>query len=498
MSDLLLPAPDWGALAVLLPLLGAALAFVAEGQAARIGFAATAATALSAVMLLLDVSGGTAYHQAVGGWEAPLGIALQADGLSALMLAMTGVVGLGVAAQALRTMASELPPAAQDKAAPWAFWPLWLLLLGGLNALYLSADQFNLYVTLEIVSLAAVGLTALSGKPEAFTAAMRYLFVGLLASLFYLLGVALLYARYGVLDIGSARDLLRPEPIAQIAMAAMLTGLALKSALFPLHFWLPPAHGNAAASASALLSALVVKASVYLVLRLWFDLFGPAGLATEAAGLLLGALGAGAILWGSLQAVLAERLKLLVAYSTVAQIGYLFLVFPLDGTDRGLAWQGVAMLALAHAFAKAAMFLCCQIVQERLGHDRIRALTSSRRLPRTTQITLALAAISLIGLPPSGGFIGKWLLLGASLEDGFTAWTAVIMLGTLLSAAAMFRVLVRFFADQPDDPAEVGRATPGLAARLIDLVPFGLASVAILLGLVATWPLAVLQVRAGG
>ncbi|TNC65806.1 complex I subunit 5 family protein [Rubellimicrobium roseum] len=497
MSDAL-PAPDWAVLTVLLPLLGAALAFVAERQADRIGFAATTGVALSSVMLLLQVAGGAPYQQSIGGWAVPLGIALKADGLAALMLAMTGLVGLGVAAQALRTMASELPPARQGTAAPWAFWPLWLLLLGGLNALYLSADQFNLYVTLEIVSLAAVGLTALSGKPEAFTAAMRYLLVGFLASLLYLLGVALLYARYGVLDIGTAQSLLRPEPVAQLAMTVMLAGLALKSALFPLHFWLPPAHGNAAASASALLSALVVKASVYLVLRLWFDLFGPTGLATEAAGLLLGLLGAGAILWGSLQAVLAERLKLLVAYSTVAQVGYLFLALPLDGTERGLAWQGVAMLALAHAFAKSAMFLCCQIVQDRLGHDRIRALTSSAKLPRSTQLTLALAAISLIGLPPSGGFVGKWLLLQASLEGGFTLWTAVIMAGTLLSATAMFRVLVRFFAAQPDDPVEAEAPPPGITARLIDLVPFALAAVAILLGLVATWPLMVLQVGAGG
>lgn len=487
--------PGPAEVAVLLPLLGAALAFVAPRQARGIGLAAGLATAGTGAWLLAQVGGGAPVSLPLGGWAAPLGIGLRADGLSALMVAMIGLVGLGVAAQAGR----GLPASTPGGVAARAFWPLWMLLLGGLNALYLSGDLFNLYVTLELVSFAAVGLTALSGKPAAFRAAMRYLFVGLLASLLYLLGVTLLYARYGVLDIAAARAAMTPEPVAALAMAAMFGGLALKTALVPLHVWLPPAHGNAIAPASALLSALVVKASFYLMLRLWFDLFAPAGVATEAAGLLLGALGAVAILWGSVQAILADRLKLLVAYSTVAQIGYFFLAFPLDGVTAGPGWQGAVYLALAHAFAKAAIFLCCDLVRDRLGHDRIRDLTSSSSLPRVTQLTLALAAVSLIGLPPSGGFIGKWLLLGASLEDGFSVWTAVIMAGTLLSAAAMMRVLVRFFAAQPDGEGATGGGDPsGTAARGVDAVPFALAAAAIALGFAAVWILPVLNVGGAG
>lgn len=484
---------DFAGLTILLPLFGAAVAFIFDRQAPRIGLAVTATSCVAAIMLLLATGDGPRYHVSVGGWTAPLGIVLAADGLAALMIAMTGIIGLGIAVQALRSLRSVRPPAAQDRETPWAFWPLWLVLLAGLNALYLSADQFNLYVTLEIVSLTAVGLTALSGKAEALVAAMRYLLVGLLASLFYLLGVTLLYTQYGVLDIGSARHVMRPELSSQLAMTLMFSGLAAKTALFPLHFWLPGAHGNAYAAVSALLSALVVKASLYLVLRLWFDLFAPSGVATPMAAQLLGVLGAGAIVWGSIQAILAERLKLLVAYSTVSQIGYLFLVFPLDEMTRGLAFQGAVYLALAHGFAKAALFLACELVQNRVGHDRIADLTSSAGLTPLTKVTIGLAAVSLIGLPPSGGFIGKWFLMVASLEEGFSVWSAVIVLGTLLSAAAMVRVLVRFFAAQPQPPPPQIDVVPGRVWFLADVVPLLLALSAILLGAGAVWILSLLQ-----
>ena len=174
------------------------------------------------------------------------------------------------------------------------FWPLWLLLWSGLNALFLSADIFNIYVTLELIGLAAVALAALPGMAASLNAAMRYLLVSLLGSLVYLLGVALLYANYQLLDLIALGETVAPGMLTWLAMGMMTVGLMLKTALFPLHFWLPPAHANAPAPVSALLSALVVKASFYLLLRLWFELF--AGALTQAALQGLGFLGAGALL----------------------------------------------------------------------------------------------------------------------------------------------------------------------------------------------------------
>ncbi|MFM1891927.1 MAG: hypothetical protein RLZ44_1004, partial [Pseudomonadota bacterium] len=334
-------------LAIALPLLGAVLTALWPRRAEPVGLLTAAATTAAALATLFAVHDGGQLLHALGGWTPGLGIALRADALSALLLTLTALVALAASVYASAYFA--LPDAKAR------FWPLWLLLWTALNALLLAGDLFNLYVTLELLGLAAVGLAALGGKRAAVEAALRYLLVGLLGSMAYLAGVALLYLGYGSLDLPTVAAALRPEPTAWAALALMTGGLLLKTALFPLHFWLPPAHANAPAPVSAALSALVVKAGFYLVLRLWLDLY-PAVL-TPAAAHLLGLLWAAAVLWGSWQALQAERLKLLAAYSTVAQLGYLFLglalLLPLpDGPARTALFGGLVLLALTHGFAK--------------------------------------------------------------------------------------------------------------------------------------------------
>jgi formate hydrogenlyase subunit 3/multisubunit Na+/H+ antiporter MnhD subunit len=331
------------------------------------------------------------------------------------------------------------------------FWPLWLLLWSALNGLFIAADLFNIYVTLELLGLSAVALAALSGERAAISASLRYLLVSLLGSMTYLLGVVLIYTAYGTLDLALVAKALTQGPAAWTAITLMTAGLMLKAALFPLHFWLPPAHANAPAPVSAALSALVVKAAYYLVLRLWLDVFGPA---TGPAGAnILGALGAGAVLWGSWRAFRAERLKLLAAYSTVAQIGYLFLLFPLAAVPPGASREelvgAAVLLALTHGFAKAGLFLAAGRVQHCAGHDRIDDLRGTAQTLPATTFTIALAGVALIGLPPSGTFLAKWLLLSQSIATGQWWWVVAVMGGTLLAGAYMFRLLSQTFKHDP-------------------------------------------------
>jgi formate hydrogenlyase subunit 3/multisubunit Na+/H+ antiporter MnhD subunit len=271
---------------------------------------------------------------------------------------------------------------------------------------------------------------------------MRYLLTTLLGSLSYLLGVALLYHGFGSVDIAILGMRVESTPVAWAALGLMATGLLLKTALFPLHFWLPPAHSSAPAPVSALLSALVIKASFYILLRLWLTIFSPFG---DDGATLFGLLGAGAILWGSIQALRQNRLKLLVAYSTVAQVGYLFLAFPLAVNAGVTAWSAALYLALSHALAKAAMFLSAGNLLHFSGHDRIADLDRvAQRLPLTVA-AFALAGISIMGLPPSGGFIGKWLLLEAALTQGRWDLAMVMIVGGLLAAGYVFKVLGHAF-----------------------------------------------------
>ena len=413
-------------------------------------------------------------HYAIGGWSAGLGIALRVDGLSALLLTMTALVMLmtSIYASAYFKKASERV----------AFWPLWLLLWTSLNALLLSGDLFNLYVTLELLGLSAVALASFGGKTAAVEAALRYLLVGLLGSMLFLAGVSLIYAGYGTLDMAALADMIEAGPVAWTALALMTAGLLLKTALFPLHFWLPPAHASAPAPVSAVLSALVVKVAFYLVLRLWLDVF--AEIVSTTSANLLGILGAGAVLWGSWQALHAERLKLLAAYSTVAQLGYLFLFFPLlqalpAGPARDAAVGGLVILALTHGFAKAGLFLAIGVIQQHSGHDRIRDLSgTAQRLPATT-FAIALGGVALIGLPPSGAFLGKWQLLAGSFATGQWLWIAVTIAGSLLAAAYIFRVLGHAFGHQAypqQQPVTVAREEwPALILTTMAVGGLGLA-----------------------
>jgi multicomponent Na+:H+ antiporter subunit D len=413
--------------------------------------------------------------QELAGYAAPLGIRLVTDSLSLLLLWLVAIVA-GISGLAAL---GGYPPAS---ASGQRFWPLWLLLTAGMNSLLLSADLFNLYVTLELVTLAAIPLIAIAGG-GALRAAMRYLLLGMLASLAYLLGIALLYSAHGTLDLYLLGELVGPDTPSRVAFALITVGLLLKTAIFPLHIWLPPAHSAAPGPVSAILSALVVKLSLYLLYRLWF--WTGADLDIAEGGLLLGLLGAGAIIYGSLAAFVQPRLKLVVAYSTVAQLGYLMVVFPLAGT---LAWQGALYQLLSHALAKASMFLAATSVLQEEGDDRIDRLAGvDRRLP-VTVFAFGLAGVSIMGLPPSGGFLAKWMLLEAAWEQDAWAWMVIIVLGSLLAAAYVFRVLGAAFRERQAPSVETATRP-----SLISLLALVLAVLSIVAGFASAPILALIE-----
>ncbi len=483
---------SWLVAAVALPLAAAVAALLAgrRGAAAAGVFGGLLCTAV-VLGLAAAVLAGVVQRVVVGGWPAPLGIELRADGLATAMLLMTAVVGFGISLYAWSYFAAPHGDAqdpghgtgagtpAGDHA--WLFWPAWLMAWGALNALYLSGDLFNLYVTLELLGLAAVALVALAGAGAA-AAALRYLLLALLGSMLYILGVELLYAAHQTLDLQQLRARVQPSLSVGLAAALMTTGLLVKTAVFPLHFWLPPAHGSAPAPVSAALSALVVKAGFYLLARLWLDLFGT--LPWQAVPVLLGVLGCAAVLWGGVQALRQQRLKPMIAYSTVAQLGYLLIALPLAGNVAAGAADGAltaaVLLAASHAAAKASMFLCAGSLLAAYGHDRIDALAGfGARLPLTAA-AFALAAVSLVGLPPTGGFVGKYLLVESALRAGAWGTVAVVLAGTLLAAMFLFHALSRAFIEEPEAPrapvaAPSAPAAPQLVSLALALLAVGLA-----------------------
>src|SRR5262249_5477108 len=297
----------------------------------------------------------------------------------------------------------------------------------------------------------------------------------------------MLSGAYGTLDIPLLATRVRAEPIAWTAAALMTTGLLAKTALFPLHLWLPPAHAGASAAASAVLSALVVKGSFFLVIRIWFDVMS--SVATLPAAQLLAALGAGAILFGSVVALRQARLKLLIAYSTLAQIGYLFLMFPLAfevGSARlqpGSALSGGLLQAISHATAKAAMFMAAGLIYKALGHDRIAELRGIGRALPISVLAFALGGVALMGLPPSGAYLAKKLLLEAAAETGQWWLDLGLQAGGFFTASYVVLVLAHALW-----PAQVPVKPRAPVPRLQEAAALALALCSMLLGLAAIGP----------
>ena len=454
--------------AILLPVVGVILSLMLGGRwAERIALGVAPLGLAFALAIAASVwRTGAPIVYIVGGVTPPLGIALQADGVSAAMLVVTAII---IPAALLFARANfETPRDGTETRGPLTFWIMLQATWAALALLFLGRDLFNLYVGVELLTFAAAPLVAVSGKPETLAAALRYLLFALCGSVFYLLGAALFYGTYGTLDIALLAQRVQSVPSVWLAAALMTTGLLAKTALFPLHLWLPPAHANAPAGASAVLSGLVVKGSFFVVVRLWFIVLPSLPIAAPSA--FLAALGSCAILFGSVIALSQQRLKLLVAYSTIAQIGYMFLIFPLalglhPWTTDG--WTGGFMQVMSHAFAKAAMFLAAGLIAEALGHDRIAEFAGIGRAMPMTLFALGLAGLSLMGLPPSGGFGAKWLMLRASILSGQWVWALVILTGGLLAAGYLYRILSKaMFGEAPALKAPPKRSREAIALAL--------------------------------
>jgi multicomponent Na+:H+ antiporter subunit D len=472
------------ALSIALPL-GACLLALPLGRRAPLLLWAVAPASL---YLAWAVAQGAPTTHQLGGWVPPLGIVLRADGLAAAFLALSALVAGGAGVFAARYFAG-----AAETRRGFAFWPLFFALWAAVNTVFLSRDLFNLYVALELLTLAAVAMVALDGRTTTVAAAMRYLLFALFGSLAFLIGAALVYGAHATLDMTLLRERATADPATVVAAALMSAGLLVKTALFPFHAWLPPAHAGAPAPASALLSALVVKASFYILFRLWFDAL-PA-LAGTALAMLLGVLGASAVLYGSAQAIRQQRLKPIVAYSTVAQVGYLFLVFPLAGAGGDAqpwsagAWSGAVFHGLAHGLAKAAMFLAAGVMMLSAGDDRLDNMAGLGKSVPIASFAFALAAVSLMGLPPSGGFLAKYLMLTTSFAAGQVWWGAVLIVGGLLAAIYLFRPLNELMRKREGKAAPLTRVHWSLQA-----VPLALAVAAIVLGLASMAPYRLIQI----
>ncbi len=404
----------WLPVLIAIPIAGGVLAPVFSRRTASVWglgvLAATLGVALGLTGLLAD--GVISYP--MGGWPVPFGIELRFDVLSAFATAVALISALAI----------WFSSGSQGRVSSPEGIAVLLLCAGGMVGFLLAADYFTLFVFLEILSISAYGMVAMSDERGAGIAAFRYLLMGAAASIVILLSVGLLYTLTGSLNMGDVR-LRLPDgglPL-YLALGGFTAGFLLKAAAFPLHVWLPDAHATAPSAVSAILSGLVVKMGVIGLLR-------TPGL-DQLHELLLW-IGAASLLGGALFALVQDDLKRLLAYSTVSNIGLIVLGLALHRT-------GATIHILNHAVVKAALFLAAGAFIHRAGSRALEGI--GRSMPVTTA-AFAVGAMAVIGIPPTAGFTGKWLVTLGALHAGRPVFAVILLLSSLILALCYARFLV--------------------------------------------------------
>ncbi len=454
------------ALQVIVPMLVAPLVILLRPR----GLAWAACTAASVLAFAIAVhitqtvlaSGPMTYL--MGSWPAPYGISLRIDALSALLL----LVVTGASALALASGRQSLDAQIDVERQPY-FFAAWLLALAGLAGIVIAGDAFNIFVFMEISSLASYVLIAGGPDRRALPAVFKYLIMGTIGATFYLIGVGLIYMMTGTLNLADMEsrifEVADQKPI--LAAAGFITvGLALKAAIFPLHVWLPNAYTYAPHVATAFLAACSTKVSLYVLLR--FDFFVFQGNLDDHAfqfAVYLMPLAIFGIIVGSSVAMFEKNLKRLLAFSSVAQIGYMMLGASLV-TIAGLS-AGIIHI-FNHALAKGALFLAVAslaMVASGLRVEDLRGI--ARRMPWTFA-AFVIAGLSLIGIPGTAGFISKWYLISAAMEFGPAGLllVAIILISSLMAVVYVWRIVeAAYFGSPADDspPREPG-VSPALVA----------------------------------
>jgi multicomponent Na+:H+ antiporter subunit D len=441
-------------------------------------------TALAALLIAFASSVGALnvalnegpWHYHFGGWAPPWGIEYVIDPLSGGLAALVSFFGFLVLIYASPFLA---PKAGKEKG---YFYTLYLLCVAGLLGMAVTGDVFNLYVFLEITSLAGYALIAYGGS-KATVGAYRYLLIGTAAASLYLLGIGYLYALTGSLNMADLAELLPMvnAPAALIiATSLIVIGLGIKMALFPLHGWLPDAYASAPAPVTAFIAAVMAKVSAYALYRILFFVLQAADPATIALNM-VGWMAAAGILFGSIMAIAQKDLWRMLAYSSVAQMCYIALGLALANT---MGIYGALLHILNHSITKGCLFLIAGSIAWKTGIRDINQLARiCRRLPWTMAVFI-VAALSMIGLPPTAGFFSKLYLVLGSIEAGAWGYVAVLIASSLLTAVYFFRVIEFAYLRQPDPveetdkPEKEDKAIPGRwelpPAMLVPIVILGI------------------------
>jgi multicomponent Na+:H+ antiporter subunit D len=438
------------ALQVVLPLLAAPLCFLLRraGLSWLLAFLVSLLGLGISIALLARAADGEVISYAMGGWAPPWGIEYRIDRLNALVLLLVSAIASVTLAFARKSVAREIGNGREP-----VFYTAFLLCLAGLLGITITGDAFNLFVFLEISSLSSYVLISFGRDRRALTASFQYLVMGTIGATMLLIGIGFLFMMTGTLNMADLAERLpavMDTNTVRAAFAFIIVGLSIKLALAPLHIWLPNAYGYAPSAVSVFLAATSTKVALYALIRLVFTIFGAEFAFVEMPlRYILIPLAILAVLGGSLSALLHTSIKHVLAYSSVAQIGYMVIGVALAST-YGL---GAGILHLFnHAIMKGCLFMALGCVVYRLGSAGIGDFRGLGRTMPWTMAAIVIGGLGLIGVPLTAGFISKWYLVLAALDEGAIGFAivAAVLVGSLLALAYVWRIVEAAYFQEPD------------------------------------------------
>ena len=412
----------------------------------------TLITFIFSLLLYQEVFLHTAISYALGNWVPPLGIEYLIDKVSIIPIIIIALISF------LATFfASNIMPAEINNSSISKVYSLWLLAIAGLIGLVTTGDAFNLFVFLEISSLASVALVAMGGQKDkqALVAAYNYLILGAIGATFYVIGVGLLYGITGTLNLADLSNRIAEISDNKALIAGfgfMVIGIMLKAAVFPLHIWLPRAYAYAPSAVSVLLAATATKASLYILARILFSVFDISdNLVTYTLEYIILPLSILAMFAGTIMAIYEKDIKRLLAHSSIAQIGYITLAFAI-GTKASVAAGFIHLFN--HALIKGALFMAITsmgfYINKRITINNLSGL--GRAMP-ITFVCFVICSLSLAGIPLTAGFISKLYIIKASISaDGI--WIAFLILASsALSVVYLWKMIeALWFHESPKEP----------------------------------------------
>ncbi|MFH0827456.1 MAG: proton-conducting transporter membrane subunit [Candidatus Omnitrophota bacterium] len=402
-------------------------------------------------LMMLRNSAAPALVYKVGGWIPPFGICLVLDGLTSFMLITVNLVAFLVCLYSQNYMEKYT-----DKP---KFYTLFFLMLTGMNGLIVSGDLFNLYIFLEIASIASYALVAFGTEAEELEASFKYAIMGSVASSFIFIGIAFLYGFTSTLNMADMARVLSTKPnhwLIPFVSVLFLMGFGLKAALVPFHAWLPDAHPSAPASISAMLSGVLIKAlGVYAMVRIFFNILG----ATPGFLSVLMFLGALSMLAAVILALSQWDLKRLLAYHSISQIGYVVLGIGL-GTPLGIL--GGLFHLFNHSIFKSLLFLNSGSIDYSLGTRDLKQMSGLRQKMPVTASTNLIASMSIAGIPPFNGFFSKLIIIFACIQSGHFGYALAAVVASILTLASFMKVQKYAFSGELKEKNQNVKEVPGM------------------------------------